>query len=314
MALASGLAGQIGFVDETVPGTAVTVTKFLPLVSEGITHERERLESEGIIAGRRVLDSGQWNGGNHTTGGDIGLELYNVGLTTIFKHIFGEVVTTGTSAPYTHTFTPGDLSDDSLTIQVGRPGTKGVVHPFTYAGSKVASWELACSAGEIATLGLTIVAMSESTGDALATATMPAGIKPLKFNHASVTIGGTAADVKSFTLSGDNGLDDDRRFLGSESIKTPLEAELRTYEGSFEMEFEDLTQYTKFIDGDEFAVEIAFTAGTDSVSFPLNVRYDGETPVLSGKELLTQNLPIKCVGSSDAAAISAIVVNSDVTA
>lgn len=314
MALASGLAGQIGFATETVPGTAVPVTKFVPIVSEGITHERERLESEGIIAGRRVLDSGQWNGGNHTTGGDIGLELYNVGLTTLFRCMFGKVVTTGASAPYSHVFTPGDLADDSLTIQVGRPGTKGTVHPFTYAGSKVESWEIACSQGEIATLGLTIVAMSETTGTALAVATMPAGIKPLKFNHASIKIDGTAADVKSFTLSGDNGLDTDRRFLGSQSIKTPLEADLRTYEGAFETEFEDLTQYNRFISGAEFPVEIKFTAGTDSVTFALNCRYDGETPVLSGKELLTQNLPIKCVGTTDALAITATVVNSDATA
>lgn len=313
MALASGLAGQIGFKTEVTPGTAVTVDKFVPLVSESITNEMERLESDAIIAGRRVLDSGQWNGGNITVGGDIGFELYNLGLETLLHHCFGVVTTTG-SGPYTHTFTPGDMVNNSFTVQVGRPGTKGTVHPFTYAGCHVASWELACAAGEIATLGLTIAAMSETNAPALAAASMPAGIKPVKFNHASITVAGTSTSVKSVNLKGDNGLDTDRRSLGSQLIRQPLEADLRTYDGTLEMEFEDLAMYQRYLLGTEQALVIAFTVGTSSLTITCNVRFDGETPGISGKELLQQSLPFKCVGSSDAAAITAVYVTPTASA
>lgn len=55
---------------------------------------------------------------------------------------------------------------------------------------------------------------------------------PFKFNHASVTLAGTSINVEAVTLSGDNGLDTDRRYHAAE----PLEAELRTYEGSMDVE------------------------------------------------------------------------------
>lgn len=378
----TGLAAQIGYATEVTVGTPATVTAFLPLISESLTQDRTRLESTGIIAGRRVLTSDQYNGGDVTVSGSVQHELYNRGLGKIFTAMFGTVVTTG-AGPYTHTFTPGDLTGDALTIQVGRPATNGTTFPFTYAGMKVSSWEIACAAGEIATLGLdlvgqrefavrtvtdgvttnastaitsataafsvddigkpisgtgipaatTIAAVTSTTaatlsanatatgtsvtftiGVALATATYPGSIKPLKFNHASVTLGGSAVNVKSLTLSGSNMLDDSRRFLGNQYITEPLEMGLREYTGSLEIEFTDLTQYTRFVAGTEAALVASFVSGTDSVTITTNVRVDGTTPNVAGRDILTQTLPVKCIASStDASAITAVLVNSDST-
>jgi hypothetical protein len=378
----TGLAAQIGYATESTVGTPVTATAFVPLISESLTQDRTRLESSGIIAGRRVLTSDQWNGGDVTVSGSVQHELYNRGLGKLFTAMFGAVATTG-AGPYTHTFTPGDLTGDALTVQVGRPATNGTVYPFTYAGMKVASWEIACAAGEIATLGLdlvgqrefafrtvtdgattsgsaaissstaafsgddigkpisgtgipagaTIIAVASGTaatlsanasatgtgvtftlGVALASATYPGSIKPLKFNHASVTLGGSSVNVKSLTLSGNNMLDDSRRFLGNQYISEPLEMGLREYTGTIEVEFTDLTQYTRFVAGTEAALVAAFTSGSDSVTITTNVRVDGSTPNVAGREILTQTLPVKCVASStDASAITAVLVNSDAT-
>jgi hypothetical protein len=313
MALGSGMAAQIGFATETVYGTGVTPTVFLPLVSEGLTNQVERLESAGIIAGRRVLTSNQWSAGNVTVSGDVELELYNRGLGKLFVTMFGAVVTTG-AGPYTHVFTPGDLTGDSLTMQVGRPGTGGTVHPFTYSGCKIASWELACSAGEIATLKTSVVAQQETTGTALASATYPATIKPLHFDHASVSLGGSAVLVKSFTLSGDNAMADDRRFLGTDLIAEPLEAGLRTYEGSLDIEFTDLTQYARYTAGTEVALSVVFTSGADVVTIAANVRLDGETPTVSGTDILEQSVGFKAVASgADSTAVTVTIVNADAT-
>ena len=156
--------------------------------------------------------------------------------------------------------------------------------------------------------------VSFTFGVALASATYPASIKPLKFNHASVTLGGAAVNVKSLTLSGNNTLDDSRRFLGSQYIAEPLEMGLREYTGSLEIEFTDLTQYTRFVAGTEAALVASFVSGTDSVTITSNVRIDGSTPNVGGREILTQTLPIKCVASStDASAITAVLVNGDAT-
>lgn len=378
----TGNAAQIGYALEVTVGTPVTTTAFIPLVSESLTQDRTRLESSGILAGRRVLTSDQYNGGDVTVSGSVQHELYNRGLGKLFTAIFGAVTTTG-SGPYTHTFSPGDLTGDALTVQVGRPATNGTIFPFTYAGMKVASWEVACAAGEIATLGMdlvgarefafrtvadgvttsgsptitsataafsvddigkpisgtgipaasTIIAVASTTsatlsanasatgtaivftfGVALATATYPASLKPLKFNHASITLGGSSVNVKSLTLSGNNMLDDSRRFLGSQYIAESLEMGLREYTGSLEIEFTDLTQYTRFAAGTEAALVASFVSGADSVTITSNVRIDGTTPNVAGREILTQTLPVKCIASStDASAITAVLVNSDST-
>jgi len=378
----TGIDAQIGYALESTVGTPVTVTAFLPLVSESLMQESGRLESAGIIAGRRVLASQQWNGGDITVSGSVQHELYNRGLGKLFTAMFGTVATTG-AGPYTHTFTPGDLTGDALTIQVGRPATNGTTYPFTYAGMKVASWEIACSAGEIATLGMDVVGTREidyrvvtdgvttsgsaaitsasasfnasdignpisgtgipsgttilsvqsataatlsanasatgtsisfTLGIALAAASYPTGIKPLKFNHAAITIGGSSVNVKSLTISGNNGLDDARRFLGNQRISEPLEANLREYSGTIEVEFTDLTQYRRYITGTEAALVAGFTSGTDSVTITTNIRVDGSTPMVAGREILVQSLPFKCVASStDASAITAVLVNSDAT-
>lgn len=316
MALKSGLAAQIGYAAEGgTPGTAVTVTRFLPLVSESLTADRERLESAGIIAGRRLKTSEQWNGGNITVGGDVAHELFQRGTGLLWSHMLGANATTG-SGPYTHTATVGDLSGKSLTVQVGRPGTGGTVHPFTYAGCKVASWELAFAQGEIATLGLTLIGMTETTGTALASATYATGAgAPFKFNHASVTIGGVAYPVTGGTVSGDNGLADDRRFVGSQTISEPLEVAHREITGSLESEFVDLTAYNRVVNGTEAALVVAFTSGTNSFTLTANVRFDGETPTVGGPEILGQNLAFKVVADgTDAAAITAVTVNADSTA
>lgn len=378
----TGIDAQIGYATESTVGTPATVTAFLPLVSESLMQERARLESAGIIAGRRVLASQQWNGGDITVSGSVQHELYNRGLGKLFTAMFGSVATTG-AGPYTHTFTPGDLTGDALTIQVGRPATDGTTYPFTYAGMKVASWEIACSAGEIATLGMDVVGTREidyrvvtdgvttsgsaaitsasasfnasdignpisgtgipaattilsvqsataatlsanatasgtsisfTLGIALAAASYPSGIKPLKFNHAAVSIGGASVNAKSLTISGNNGLDDARRFLGNQRISEPLEANLREYSGTIEVEFTDLTQYRRFVTGSEAALVASFTSGTDSVTITTNIRVDGSTPMVAGREILVQSLPFKCVASStDASAITVALVNSDAT-
>jgi hypothetical protein len=157
--------------------------------------------------------------------------------------------------------------------------------------------------------------VSITIGLALATATLPADIKPLKFNHGAITIGGSAVNVKAATVSGDNGLADDRRFLGDQNISEPLEADLRTYKGNLDVEWTDLTQWNRYIAGDEFDIDLAFTSGADSVTITAHSRYDGGTPNIGGRGIVEQGLPYKVIGDgSDSDAITAVLVNSDSSA
>lgn len=313
MGTPSGLGGQFGFKSETTVGTAVTVDTFhAGLVSETVKQEIARIESQGIRAGRRTTHA--WKAGGKTVGGGVTLELWNEPLATLLTHMFGTVNTTGTG-PYTHTATPGDLTGKSFTAQFGRPGTDGTVHPFTYAGCKIASWTISCAAGEIARLVLELTAQTETTATALASASYPADAEPFVFVEGSLSLAGSAvATVRNMTLQAAQGLATSRHRIGSATVKEQLENGMRTYTGQVELDFESLTAYSRFVDGVEAALVMAFNNGTDSLTITCNVRFDGETPELSGAEILRQRLPIKCVGSTDAAAITAVLVNGEASA
>jgi uncharacterized protein (DUF433 family) len=163
--MASGRDAQIGWAVESTAGLQVTPTAFLWLLEDGMDIQDERVESAGIIQGRRGLASGQWAPGSITVDGSFGFELYNRGFGKLMRGCFGGVNTTGpVSSQYTHTFTPGDTSDDSLTVQVGVPSVGGTVYPKTAGGVSVTSWELACAVGEAAAFSFDFVAMNGHIG------------------------------------------------------------------------------------------------------------------------------------------------------
>lgn len=192
MALKTGLNAQLGLETEVTVGTPITPTVFAPFISETMGLQVARLESAGILAGRRLLASQQWSEGSATVGGDLQLELYDRSIGKIFQHMFGGLVTTG-AGPYTHTYTPGELTGKSMTVQIGRPNVAtGSVDPFTYTACKVDSWALGLKAGQIATLGVTLAGRQEiglraSLADGVTTITTP--------NFSSATLALSQSDV-----------------------------------------------------------------------------------------------------------------------
>ncbi len=318
MALKSGLNAQFAFKAETTWGTAVTVDKFIPLVSESVQKQVARLESSGILAGCRVISTNQWTNGDVTVSGDINIELPLQGAAGLFKWMLGSNTTTSTggTAPFTHTCTPGDLADDHITAQFGRPDTAGTVDAFTYTGLKCASWELAAKAGELVTLGVSVVGKDEATNTNLVSASYTNGVDAsFTYINGTITVGGTTTSVREFSIKGDNGLNVDRRFLGAATISEPLEAALREYGGELMCDWGGFTNYNRFVGGSTAAVVATFSAGASaSVTVTMNVRFDGETPNVSGTDVLEHKLPFKCTAGTDAGAITVAVVNSDSTA
>jgi hypothetical protein len=306
-----GSDAQIGFKTETTPGTGVVVDKFMPFVSESIKQNIEWLDTKTLGARHTLKATKQGTSGVE---GGITTELANTSLATILKHMFGTVVTTG-AGPYTHTYTPGDLTGDSLTVQVGRPSSTSVVHPFTYAGCKIADWEISADTGEIAQLDLNILGMTETTATGLAVASFDATWAPFVFREATITLAGSgASNVRSVSIKGENMLT--QRFrLGAATSKEPLQAGRRPYTGTISADFDALTDYNRYVNGTQAALVVAFSNGTQTLTFTMNVAFVGETPNVGGYDLLEQPLPFRCLsGTSDALAITAVLVNTEATA
>lgn len=314
MAIPSGLSAQLGIAEEVTYGTPVVVTRFYEFTGDGPQLSIERIESAGLRSGTRVQRSDRWVAGKRSVEGDLEMEVMNKSMGLWLKHALGGVATTQPSpgpdpTVYKHSFTPGDLPV-GLTVQVGRPDVAGTVNPFTYTGCRISEWELSCAVGEIAMLKASILGRDEATATALATASYPSSLSLLTFVDGSLTLGGVATDVKSASLSGSNGLADDRYFFGSGLRKSPLEAGMREYTGDLTTEFNSLTDYNRFVTGTEAALVLLFQGAIISTTYKYelkvtaNVRFDGDTPTVNGTEVLELPLKYKCVGNAAATALT----------
>ena len=309
--MSGGAEAQIGWKSEVTPGTSVVVDTFQPFVSENIKNNINYLDTQTKSARRTLRLTKQ--GSKGITGG-ITTELPNTDIATLFKHMFGEVATTG-AGPYVHTYTPASLDGSALTIQVGRPDASGTIQPFTYSGCKVSDWTISADVDAIAQLQVGLVGMTETTATALAVASYDSTWEPFVFTEASMTIGGVAVGtVRSGSLSCDNAVSPRIRW-GSGFSKEPTQNGLSSFTGTVTTDFDSLTHYNLFVNGTESAMVWTFDNGSETLVITMNVIYTGETPEVSDFDLLAQNLPFRAFSqTSDAAAITAVLTNNEASA
>src|SRR5674476_475924 len=100
MAIGSGLAAQLGMIQEVTPGTALSPTHFYEFTSE--TFNLQQL-----------------------------LGSFNAGATPVML---------GSSTAYLQTHIPGSNWGKSFTLQKGAPDSSGTVHALNYPGCKVTDW------------------------------------------------------------------------------------------------------------------------------------------------------------------------------
>jgi len=308
MPLRSGLNAQLGLALETTYGTYVAPARFHPFVSESMDQQIARMESEGLEAGKRVLDSSDWMDGEKTIAGELNLEMRNTGLGLLFHHAFGTVATANPLATaFEHTFTPGAFPVGGLSIQIGRPDVSlaGVTHPFSYLGCRIEGFTVEGVAGEIAKCSFSIIGQDETTAQTLGAATYPAATTSLTFVDGDLKIASSSIKVRAASFSGANGFVSDRTVLGSQIMEEPVEgSQFRAYDGTVDAHFVSLTDYNRFINGTEALLDLNFQ-GVDieaalpfAVEIQANVRFDGQTPQVSGPDEIPQILNYKVVDES----------------
>lgn len=319
MATGTGLDAQIGYIGETTWGTAAVVTRFLPLVSETLKAEIDRMESKATFAGFQTLASAQWAAGNKKISGDIQHELFDQDMGILLKAAFGTVSTASAGGTGTHTFFPASPVE-SLTCQIGRPTIYGSVIPFTYEGLKIASWQIGAKAGEIATWGMSVLGEEERMGTALASASYTAGLKPWNFTSMTMSLLGTTTLVKEFTIGGDNKLAE-RRFLGGTTISEPLREDYAEYKGGLALEWgnpssQGTLNYLAFVGGTEGTLISTLASGTLMATITANVRYDGSTPNVAGRGIVDHPIPFKTIrsGSLEQHGLKIVITNNQTSA
>lgn len=331
MTPAGGLSAQFGMVDETTFGTPPTVTRFLEFNNESVEQDIDRIESSGLRVNRRALRSTQWVAGHKNVTGDIEFEWQSQGMGLLLKHSLGTIASAQPnvgSAPtvWEHTAKVGPTDAKSFTCQIGMGDAGNTQRAFTYAGCKVAKWELSIDVDGLLMFKPTIDGISESSAIAMAAATYATNTAPLSFTGATIALpGGATGNVSKFDLQGDNQLALSRYFMqgsaNSATKKEQIENGLRAYTGSLDVEFDDLTAYNLFVNGTVGSMT-AFFQGANiasiynyalEVTMPA-VRFDGKSPDVGGPGIVTMSMPFVALDDGSATTpVQAVYRTTDTT-
>ena len=320
--MTSGLFAQLGLATETVYGTYVAPTRFLPFDSEDLKLSIERDEMTGSLGeSTTTLRSDRWIAGKRNVSGTVALKVMTRGFGLLFQHMLGNVAITtpgGAVLAREHAHTLGNLFARMLTIQVGRPDMGGVVRPFSYLGCKVESWELSNAVSGFLELSLTLDGRDETTAQTLAAASYPANNVPLHWAGGAITIGGVAFPLQEITISGTTGNEPDRYTIGEPIKAQPIQENHVEITGSIAADFADLTAYNRFVSGTPAAIVATWTgpliegAHNSLVRVTMPVcRFDGEAPVVEGPGRLTQNLSFKVLNDGTQQPITILYTTTD---
>lgn len=305
MAIGSGLSAQLGGKKETTYGTPVTVDQFWEFGSETLKLDKNYILSRQLRAGRTFQSSSRRTATTRSAAGNITLEVPTLGFGFWIDLLHGNTVTPvqqAATTAYLQTHNIGTTAPDkSATIQVGRPDTGGTVRAFTYTSAMVTSWQLNFALNEFLIAEFGLDAQEELTATALATASYPTGLQSFNFTQGSIYIGGVlAANILGGSIQGGLPRKVDRFYMGATGLKAkPIQNDYATAGGTLNTEFTNLTQYGLFTAGTISEVRLEFiSSALAGTAIPFSVKvtmaacgYEGETPNVSGPDVLDQPLP-----------------------
>lgn len=300
----TGLDSQIGFGEETTPGTAVTVATFTEFENESLTTAPTWMETTGLRAGGRYVKRvSRVRQTRDNVEGSVTLEVPTKGASLLWKHCVASSVAASGTGTQAHTF-GGTWAGAALTVQVGRPEPVSpfTVRPFTYAGCKVTSWEFSCSTGESAMLTMEFAGMSATTATALAAAAYPTNVSNFGFDQIAATLGGVSLVssglvATGITIRGEFPLATERQGLGFG--RTKAEALLigpPTITATLEGEFNKPALYDPFIAETAQAFVVTCTNGTQTLTFDMPaVKIKEASPQVGGPEIVTSTVELEAL-------------------
>lgn len=244
-----GAIGYVGYGVESVEGTAVAPTKFLPVTSFSFEDTNDYIVPDQIRGGR---DRYVAMAAPYQTSGSMDLELIPNDIGSLLKSAAAGTVSSSAygAGGYQHTITPGNVSP-TFTFESSAAG----ILVMRYGGIRVNTLDINASFGEIVTSswgleGTTREKMgSESPVDL-------ADVMPFHFSGAQVSIEGTPmAIVKDFSFSIGNNLDRIGTLRRTRSWRRTVLG-MRDSGLSMTLDFTDSVEYDRFLAETFFDVDI----------------------------------------------------------
>lgn len=294
-----GFESWVSFAEESTWGTAPGSGEiYARLIDESMKKTPTPKFRAGLAGpGRRAKYLGFTR-----VSGDVQIETLFQGVPALLlKHAFGSVITTGTG-PYTHTYAMATALPTGLNMEVSKADVPtGKV--FRYDGCLIDALTLNFAAEDELRMVATILA-KEQVDDATASGTPSYSTdEPILFHHAGqLTVAGSAVDIKSGSIRLSNTLDRDRFFM-SQTLSRPKRKSWRDVTGNATIEFEDLTLVDKFVAGTEGAMSLAFTSGTNSLTFSMTASFlQDASPIVNREGQIEMDVQFQAIGGNTEAA------------
>lgn len=315
------LDASVAFGLETLYGTAVAPTRAYEFTDESLEWQPSFVQGVGLRAGSRMHRAARRGLGKQAAGGDFTVECVSKGFGFLWNAALGASTSTMISAGPAYQQNHSVLLQDylpSYTIQKGIPLLgSATVKPHTFAGAQCKSFELSISTGGILTMKQSYMAKSIDTTVATYTAPVyPATPQLFTFTGGAITIGGTVtaptatalatggtavADIRDWSLSWDNKLDEAGYTFGNSGMRgRPGALGLASGSGKITAEFDSAVLRDAYLNQTDlgmvmnFVCPVAITGAvfpTISVYIP-DIRLEGEIPKASNSngDVITQSI------------------------
>lgn len=313
--MALGALGYVGYGVESVAGTAVAPTKFLPVQTLNFEDANTFTVPEQIRSSRDHVIAMP---APYSVSGTMEMELIPLDASSLLKSAFCATVVDSAYAGggYQHVMTPGSASS-TFTFE----DSKGTVLIMRHMGVRVNTLDIKAAFGSIvtATFGLEGTDRTKYTGTA-ATPTY-ATVNPFHFSGATVSIGGASvATVKDFSFQVDNKLGRIGTLRKTRAYNR-LENGMRMVKLGLTLDFTDTVEYDRFLAATSFDVSFKLEGDTmpaASGAYTLvldipNVFYDKVNVPLKATEYLQLAIETTVVNTNGGNIFTATLVNTEPT-
>ena len=262
MPLQFGRSAFIKYEQETTYGTAVTTTISNRVTSVTLSRSQERERTTHLSQSDAAFAVSTFDAFEQA-GGSIEMPLFYKGMGQLFKCAIGGTPATTGAGPYTHVFEPTTVLP-SLTLEFQR-GT-GSVEKFE--GVMVTSMTISCEAGAEASASFEVIAETAAARTTAITPSFGDGAQVFHHQAGTLSYNSNTYTVRSFEFTIDNKLERVNN-LGSKLTGQPQISDVREVTITCTLDLEDNNLYNSQLAGDQSDVQLAFTAGDDSLTFLL---------------------------------------------
>ena len=323
--MASILDTFCGVAEESTYGTAITSGfRGYEAQSDSFTREVEYIESVGFRQALQTVRSDRHDTISIGASGAIETDVLTKGHGLLLKHMLGGSsgpTQQGGTAAYKQTFeTSDDGPSGSYTVQLPRVDSAGSLQSFTYEGCVPTGFTITQNLDEALKLTCDFDSENEQMSTSASSPTYPTDADVFVFTDATIEVAGSAINTfTSFSLTGDLGMNTERRFLkGSATKLQPARSAIPSYTGSLEGEFTN-AQYEAFRDGTIFQLELICAkstaiAGSYYPTFHVTLpkcKFTGSTPVASTDDLTRLSLPFTVLWDGSNAAVKVEYTSTD---